>query len=369
LSATLSGSGLAPFGIDIQRGVELALEDRPFITVDGQSFPVRLEVQDDLCSADGGQAVASRFAAAGNIAGVIGPMCSSGCRAAAPIFDAAGYTSISPSCTAAFLTSSRYESFNRAIVSDAFQGVVAANFIFDTLGVARIAVIHDGSPYGDGLARAVSREFVRLGGEVVLADAVNTGESDFRALLEDIRQENPQLIYFAGFAAEASRLVDQRADVGLENVLMMGADGIRTQEFIRLALTAAEGVYASSALPADSEPLINFLARYEARYGEPPPAPFHANAYDAYQLLLNAIEASASVQPDGRLIIDRAAVARYMRSFSGYNGLTGLLNADGTGETSTASIAIARVQDGVFVEFATGRVDADRITITRRENG
>ena len=122
LAVGLSGEGIAPLGIDIQRGAELALADRPTVTVDGKTFNVKLDVQDDQCSADGGQAVANRFASDGSIVGVVGPMCSSACRAAAPIFDAADYTSISPSCTAPDLTTSGYSSFNRAVVSDAVPG-------------------------------------------------------------------------------------------------------------------------------------------------------------------------------------------------------------------------------------------------------
>src|SRR5690349_7593455 len=104
LAAALSGEGFAPFGEDIQRGAELALEDRPTVTVGDSEFAVTLDVQDDLCSAEGGQAVANLFVADTSVVGVVGPMCSSACTSAAPILDEAGYSSISPSCTAANLT-------------------------------------------------------------------------------------------------------------------------------------------------------------------------------------------------------------------------------------------------------------------------
>jgi len=366
LAAGLSGEGIAPLGIDIQRGAEIAVARRGVVTVDGQEFEVALNVQDDQCSAEGGQAVANRFVSDEGIVAVVGPMCSSACRAAAPIFDAAGFTTISPSCTQADLTTAGFSSFNRSVVSDAFQGRIAADFIYQVLGVRRVAAIHDGSPYGEGLVTVLSERFTELGGEIVATDAVNVGDTDFRGLLEDIAQADPELIYFGGFPAEAARLAQQRADAGLEDTLFMGADGINGTEFIELAGAAGEGVYASKAIPASSEEFDQFLAEYEETYGEQPPAPYHGTAYDAVNILLDAVEAVGTVQ-DGQLVIDREALAEYVRSVSNFQGLTGVLNADGTGEMSFSDVGIDQVQDGQFVRLYIGSVVDDEVVLTEVE--
>ena len=362
LAAGLSGEGIAPLGIDIQRGAELALEDRPTVTVGGEEFTVVLDVQDDLCSADGGQAVANRFSADSGVVGVVGPMCSSACRSAAPIFDAAGFTTISPSCTAPDLTTSGFSSFNRAVVSDAFQGRIAAEYIFNVLGYTSIATIHDGSPYGEGLVNVVSERFTELGGEVVASDAVSVGDTDFRGLLDDIAQAEPELIYYGGFPAEAARLIEQRADAGLEDTPFMGADGIRGTEVIELSGESSEGVYATSAIPSSGEALTTFLTRYEEAYGEAPPAPYHANAYDAVNLFLDAVEATGTVE-DGTLTIDRAALSDYIHSVSDFQGLTGVINAEGNGEMSVADIGIYQVTDGEFVLTHIGSVEGDEVVL------
>ena len=352
----LSGEGIAPLGVDIQRGVELALEDRPTVTVGGAEFAVTLDAQDDLCAAEGGQAVANRFSADATVIGVVGPMCSSACRAAAPIFDAAGYTTISPSCTAPDLTASGYTSFNRAVVSDAFQGRIAAEYIYNVLGLTKIATIHDGSPYGEGLVNVVTARFTELGGEVVASDAVTVGDTDFRGLLDDIAQQEPELIYFGGFPAEAARIIEQRADAGLEDVPFMGADGIRGTEVLELAGASSEGVYATSAVAASSDALASFLERYVATYGEEPPAPYHANGYDAANLFLDAVEATGTVDASGNLVLDRAAIAEYIRSVENFQGLTGVLNAEGNGETSVSDIGIYQATGGDFALLSAGRV-------------
>jgi branched-chain amino acid transport system substrate-binding protein len=348
----LSGEGIAPLGLDIQRGAELAVADRPTVTVDGVEFSVVLDVQDDMCSAEGGQATANRFVADDTVVGVVGSMCSSSCAAAAPIYEAAGYSNISPSCTAPGLTLQGWQSFNRTVLSDGFQGALAAGFIYNELGITRIATVHDGSPYGEGLVEVVTLNFEALGGEVVASDAVVVGSTDFRSLLDDFAMADPELIYFGGFPAEAARLIQQRADVGLEDVLFMGADGIEGTEVISLAGGAAEGIYASAPIPAASDALEDFLERYIDTYGEEPPAPFHANSYDAANIMLDAIEAVGVLDDDGNLVINRQALSEYIRSFSNYEGLTGLLNADGTGETSAADVGFFQVQDGEFVQVA-----------------
>jgi branched-chain amino acid transport system substrate-binding protein len=371
LAAALSGEGLAPFGEDIQRGAELALEDRPTVTVGGVEFPVSLDPQDDQCSAEGGQAIANRFVSDASVVAIVGPMCSSACRAAAPILDEAGYSSVSPSCTAPDLSTSDFSSFNRAVVSDAFQGRVAAQFIFDVLGLTSIATIHDGSAYGEGLVNVVTSSFEALGGSVVAADAVNVGDTDFRGLLEDFVAAEPELIYFGGFAAEGARLVQQlKNDVDGGEIVFMGADGIKGGEFPGLAGADAEGVYTSSSIPSDAnkEVVDALLARYTEKYGIEPTGPFQVNSYDATNMILDAIEA-VGVVADGTLTIDRAALSEYLRSISGFEGLTGTLNCDGTGECSAADIGVdIYAADGSLSTVAVGSPgDDNSIVVTASE--
>ena len=349
-SAGLSGD-VAALGIDIQRGLELALEDRPTVTVDDTEFDVTFDSQDSQCNAEGGQAVANRFASDDSIIGVVGPMCSSACEAAAPIFDSAGFTTISPSCTSPTLTLRGYTSFNRAVPSDGFQGAVAAEFMIEELDVSSIATIHDGSPYGEG-----------LGGEVVAADAINVGDTDFRALLEEIAATEPELIYFGGFPAEAALLIQQRVDAGLQDTIFMGADGIRGSEVVELSGAEAEGIYASAPIATDSDALENFLERYLDTYGEEPPAPFHANGYDAINIFLDAVEATGTIDDDGNLVVSREAVSEYVRTLEDSQGLVGNLNADGTGETFTVEqtlIGVSQVQDGEFTLIETYGGESD----------
>jgi basic membrane protein A len=348
-AAALSGEGVEPLGVDEQRGAELALADMAPLTVGDVEFEVELDSQDALCSGEGGQSVANRFASDENIVGVIGHMCSSSCTAALSVYEGAGMTMISPSCTAPNLTEAGSLAFDRVVITDAFQGPTAAEFIYNDLGITTIATIHDGSTYGEGLVNATSDAFVELGGEVVATQAINVGETDFRGVLEGIAAEEPGLVYFAGFVAEGARLAEQRADVGLEEVPFMGADGIYTPEFIELAGSDAEGVYASSAVPPSGDAYDNFLAAYDEAYGEAPIGPYHATTYDAVGVMLNAIQEVGVIDADGNLVIDRDALAEAIRGTSDFEGLTGVLTCDENGECGNAVVDVFVVEDEAWV--------------------
>jgi ABC-type branched-subunit amino acid transport system substrate-binding protein len=122
-------------------------------------------------------------------------------------------------------------------------------------------------------------------------------------------------------------------------------------------------VYASSALPASSQAFTDFLARYEETYGEEPPAPYHGTSYDAVNLFLDAVEAVGTVDADGNLTIDRSAIAEYIRSVENFEGLTGVLNAEGNGDTAISDIGIYQVQEGEFALINVGRVVDDAVEI------
>ena len=69
-AAGLSGAGIDVLGLDEQRGAELALKDKPEVL----GFAVELQVEDAMCSAEGGQTVATKFVADPQIVAVLGHM-------------------------------------------------------------------------------------------------------------------------------------------------------------------------------------------------------------------------------------------------------------------------------------------------------
>jgi len=347
-AAGLSGAGIDVLGIDEQRGAEIANEDKPEVL----GFKIELQIEDAMCNAEGGQMVANKFVADPQIVAVVGHMCSSSCTPAATTYEQHHITMVSPSCTAPSLTApdTGTEIFNRVCWNDKIQGPAAAKFVYETLGVRKAATIHDGSPYAEQLGQEFAKAFEALGGEIVAREAVNVGDTDMRPVLTRIKAAGPpELIYWSGFVAEGGYLVTQKADVGMEDVIFMGADGIKADEFIKAAGDVAEGVYASAADFAEAGAgLPAFLARYEEKYGEKPIAPFHAHAYDAYMLIVKAIEKVAEKDAAGNLHIGRKALRDAIRSIE-MDGITGKIKCDQYGDCGAGSVAVSVVKDGKWV--------------------
>ena len=341
----LSGEGIAPLGEDVQRGIEIAHAERPTLTIGAAELAIQLDIQDSQCNAEGGVATATRFTSDPRIVAVIGPMCSSACTSAAPIFDAADYATISPTCAAVELTRSGFTSFNRTIASASSQG-------------RHVAVIHDGSAFAESIAAVFSEAFSELGGEIVIADAVTVGDTQFQALLSEIAEAEPELLYFSGFPAEAARLLEQRYDVGLKEIPFFGVSAWKGEVVLALVGEAAEGAIAtapiaSSGSEAQQAAYQAFLATFEATYGAAPITAFPSNSYDAYQMLHAAVSAVARVDEDGYLRIDRAELAAYLRHYGPVTALNGTLACDGSGECIVSPTGIFQVIDGVFEQIAT----------------
>jgi branched-chain amino acid transport system substrate-binding protein len=167
-----------------------------------------------------------------------------------------------------------------------------------------------------------------------------------RPVLEEIAAEEPDAVYFGGFTAEGAFLAQQLADVGMEDVVFMGADGINGTAYVEAAGEAGCGTYASAANPATVEGggYDAFVERYIEVYGEGTTAPFHAHAYDAVMLIAAAIEKVGEVDDDGNLTIDRLALRDAIRATEDMEGLTGSLTCDEYGDCgSGADITVVEV--------------------------
>ena len=358
---------VAFLGDDQVRGMELAIED--YGDINGHSVNLGTP-EDDLCSAEGGQAGAQAILAQEGVLGVIGTTCSGAAAAASPLLSAAGLVLISGSNTSPSLTSDlegtageNYQpGYYRTAHNDLFQGATAAQFAFEELGLTKAAAIHDGDPYTDGLATAFANAFAEAGGEVVIYTAVNKGDTDMTAVLTAISAAGPEVVYFPIFQPEGDFIIQQAGGVaGLEDVIWFGADGLLVTAFMELP--ESEGMYfsgpdlrfgANQGLTGTTYDVL--VARYEADFGEAPLAAFHAHTYDATMMLLSAIEAVAFVDADGTMFVDRAALRAELANTSGFSGVTGTLSCDAFGDCGAQAIAIVHHEDSSDVEVGKANV-------------
>jgi branched-chain amino acid transport system substrate-binding protein len=195
--------------------------------------------------------------------------------------------------------------------------------------------------------------FAELGGEVTFQGAVNVGDTDMTAILTEIAANPPDVLYFPIFEPESNFIAAQAASIpGLEDTILMSADGSYSPTFAENTGDAALGMYFSGPyIPATNEAYVEFLAMWEEEIGGVPPSGFHAHAFDATNMLLDAIEAVAVVGDDGSLSVGRQALRDYMDAIEGYVGLTGTLTCGDTGDCATGeALAVYQLSEAEISE-------------------
>src|SRR3990170_510712 len=189
---------------------------------------------------------------------------------------------------------------NRSPLADKLQADVDAAYIYNDLGITSIALIHDSTDYGLGLAELVQGSFEALGGTVTSTNGHQVGDTDFRTTLTTIGTEGAGLIFFGGYATEAGLIASQKNEVGLTDVVFMSGDGALTQQYVDAAGAAAEGTYISTGVgDLNVDAAAEFDVKYEAKFGFAPDGPYHYHAYDAVMMIASGIAQVAQTDEGG----------------------------------------------------------------------
>jgi len=330
IGAMLVVSGAINYlGEDTLGGVELALLARDYTLLDRE---IELALEDSLCTAEGGQVAAQRLAADPTVAGAIGTNCSSAAQGAIPIISESGMVMIAPSNTSPSLTNadiaaggSHQPGYFRTSQNGLIEGMRLAEFALLALQAETLATVHDGDPYTSGLAAAVASTFAEMGGAVVFEGAVNKGDTDMSSILTEIAARQPDVIYVPLFEPESNFFAAQmQYIVGLEDTIIIGGAASFSSSFPENTGDAAVGIFVSGPLVSGDAYEI-LLEQWYEEYGGDPPSGYHAHAYDATNLLLDALETSAVVNGDGSITIGRQAIRDAIAATEDYPGLTGRL--------------------------------------------
>jgi len=334
------------FGIDMTRGAELAVAAKPTV----KDFEIELVVEDTQGTPEQGASVANKLAADPQVVAIDGHSFSGSTEVAIPIYGDAHVVMMSPSATNPDLTNLGSPVFNRVAFHDRMQGEFAANYLYETLGVRNIAIMHDGGAYGQGLADMTADFFEGLGGTIVTREAITPGETDYSAPLNNVSEADPELVYYGGYDADAAVLVTQMAGAGMEDVGFFGCDGTYGVNYIDLAGDAAEGTFSTFVPIPESAAFDTFRADYQAAYGEEQGklSPFSPHSYDAATILINAIE-QVAVESGSSLIIPRKALADAVRATKDHTGLTGSITCSEVGECAAAAIRFMKVENSDWV--------------------
>lgn len=354
----LSGADTA-LGLDSKRAVEVYFQQVKNQLV---GHPIKFTVEDDLCSAEGGQTAGTKLAANQQIVAVLGGACSSAATAAAPILWKQGIVNVCTGCTAPRLTAAdrgpSFDGFARTIYSDAEQAKGDAKWMYDVQKWKTAATIHDGSPYSQQLAAAFKTEFEKKGGKVVASEAVSPTDVDMRPVLTKIATAKPDVLYYPTFIAAAGHITRQAKETAGLTKEIIGGGSLMAKDMVTAAGDAIVGFritfpdVSKDALGKDYPKLV---AEYKKMFGEEPIQGFHAQAYDAGRLLDIALQKVAVTDKDGTTYIGRKALRDAIFDAPKFDGMSGPIKCDQNGNCGEFKFAVYQFTSGDASTFDIGK--------------
>lgn len=290
--APLTGPN-ASFGAQLKNGAEQAALD---LNEKGgiQGEKITLVFGDDASQPAQGVSVANGFVGEG-VKYVVGAFNSGVTLPSSEVLAENGILQITPGSTGVAVTERKFWNIFRTCGRDDQQGGVAAKYIVEKLKGKKIAVVHDKTPYGKGLADETKKAMNAAGVTEVMYEGVNTGEKDFSALVSKIKDSGASILYWGGVFTEGGLIVRQMRDQGLATILM-GGDGIAEDEFAQVAGPGAEGTLMTFAPDAQKRPeAAAVLAKFAARKYKP--AGYTLYTYAAFEIIAQAAAATKSLDP------------------------------------------------------------------------
>lgn len=251
----------ASFGTQMKNGTEQAAED---INAAGGILGQKIEVivGDDVSDPKQGVSVANKLAGDG-VQFVVGHFNSGVSIPASEVYEEAGILQLSPASTNPQYTERGLWNTIRICGRDDQQGQVAGDYLAKNFAGKKVAIVHDKTPYGKGLADETMKSMNAKGLKEVIYEGINPGEKDYSALVSKLKAANVDVVYFGGLHTEAGLIIRQMRDQGLQAPLMSG-DGIVSSEFVSIAGPGAEGTLMTFAPdprknPAAKEVVERFL--------------------------------------------------------------------------------------------------------------
>ena len=340
VSAGLSNSNDAR-GQEMLNGVELALSQRPSVIVNDLAHNIDILVQDNGCTAGGGIDVANNFISSPDIVAVIGAGCEEACKSAVGLYDRAGISTISPACTSPILTQDNHPSFYRTIPSAEYSAIGSAQFAIAN-GWMTAVIISDEQLVGIQLANAFEQTYSAGGGTSTRIN-IETTTFSMTALVDQISEANPMVVYFAG---RESTLVELRANLP-ETINLIGGLLINENQLVTNFGTQANTIYIAVPNLPDNPKLVQLRQQYVAQFGTEPTSLMFAYAYDATNMLLDAVEQIATDE-NGRILVDRFALREALKAYIG-DGVTGQIACDADGDCAQLTYTVYTIQNGELV--------------------
>jgi branched-chain amino acid transport system substrate-binding protein len=325
----------------MENGVAMAIDDLNArgATIAGKKVVFKMQSEDDAADPKQGTAVAQKLVDAG-VAAVVGHSNSGTTVPASRIYNQAGIPQITPSATTPGYTKQGFPGAFRVVANDNMMGATMGRYAVEQVGARSIAVIDDRTAYGQGVADEFVKAIQSRKLKVVDRQFTNPKATDFTSILTSIKARKPDLIFLGGMDATAGGIIRQMKALGIQ-AKFMGGDGVCSEALPQLAGGALRDgeVFCAEAGGVDKDhekSVADFVIRFKAKYHSDIQtyAPY---AYDAVMVLAAAMQKAGSSDP-----------AKYLPALqqTKYQGLTGLIQFDKSGDIANGAITVSTYKAG-----------------------
>jgi branched-chain amino acid transport system substrate-binding protein len=328
----------AIFGEQMQKGAQQAVKDlNEAGGVLGEQLV--LQVGDDACDPKQAVAVANQMVNEG-VVFMAGHFCSGSSIPASAVYNEEGVLQISPASTNPQLTEQGFDNVFRTCGRDDQQGQVAANYVVDNNVGSKIAVLHDKTAYGKGLADEFKKQLNARGVEEVMYEAITAGDKDFTALITKMKEAGVDLIYLGGYHTEAGLITRQAHEQGI-GAQMMSGDALVTDEYWSITGDTGQGTLMTfSPDPRKNEVAQPVVQEFQAQGYDP--EGYTLYTYAAIQAWAQAVEKAGSTDLD--------AVVEQLHG-NQFDTVLGPISFDEKGDVQGSNYVLYKWENGEYVEL------------------
>jgi branched-chain amino acid transport system substrate-binding protein len=330
----------AVFGDQMKRGAEQADKD---INAAGGVLGEQLilKVGDDACDPKQAVAVANQMVNEGIVL-MAGHFCSGSSIPASSVYNEEGILQISPASTNPQLTEQGFDNVFRTCGRDDQQGFVAANYVVDNDIGSKVAVIHDKTAYGKGLADEFMKQLNARGVEETMYEAITAGDKDFTALITKMKEAGVDVIYLGGYHTEAGLITRQASEQGISATMMSG-DALVTDEYWAITGDTGEGTLMTfSPDPRKNEVAAPVVEEFEAVGYDP--EGYTLYTYGAIQAWAEAVEQAGTTD------LDAVVEALHGNQFE---TVLGTISFDELGDVQGSNYVVYKWEDGKYNEIGS----------------
>jgi branched-chain amino acid transport system substrate-binding protein len=330
---------VATYGINTLKGMKLAAEE---INNAGGVLGKKIEIIEADNRGDRTEIanIMQKFITKDKVVAIIGDPTTGGTKVAAPIAQSNQVVLLSAGAAGEGVVEIGDYIFRNTLL-DSVAAPITAKYVIEELKWDKAALVTSlNNDFSVGLSKIFAKAIKELGGEIVIEESIQDGDTDFSAQVTKIKEANPEVIIFTGYYTEAALFLQEARRQGLEAKMVAG-DGCLSPDLIKLGGDAVEGsfVYCGFSPDQPTAETQKFIEAVKGKYNEEPDM-FVAQGYDAVKILAAAMEKANSIDPK----VFRDALAQ-TKNFPGVSGVTTFRE---NREPIKSPVYLLTVKDGKF---------------------